>query len=145
MRKVEFSSVLFNGTDNELSKTELSGVLLVNNTNDSSLEFLEFEPTISLEDAPFGIRMVDDSTHYDNRIPNLPYSFHRILPMPPGQPTQLSSSTPSTIWPPMTFPAEDRTTRSSLQYAPETQYPCYSLNQFRLRKITTRLDVFPGP
>lgn len=139
--EIELSRVLLNPPNHESGKTERSWLPPGNDFNRTP-EYREAEPTISLESAILGLKIRHHSTYHDGRNVRGPYSFHHISPM---SPEQQSSSKESTIWPPIIFPAEDRTTRSlSQQPRPPGDSPRYSLNLFELRKTARGLDRLTG-
>lgn len=141
--KIEFSSVELNHPDDELRKYS-SPLRVVDGMTYAyaTPEYLAAKPTISVAAALCGLRIEDDSTHYNHPNPRSRYSFHRVLAM---SATQEPSSNLVAIWPPMTFPAEDRTTVSLSRRALHGTFPSYSQNLFGLTKRPTGLGLVTGP
>lgn len=81
----------------------------------------------------------------DGNLPN-PYSFHRVSAISGvGQ----SPSNEQVLWPPLLFPAADRTSRShaaSRHHGPHGERVRHSLNLFELRKASTSgFGLVSGP
>lgn len=106
--------------------------------NDIGLRrYLETAATLSLQAALAGLSTSGSALPIASRTPGSEYSFHRISPL--GNNTLSESG----IWPPMSFPAKDRTTRSSQQLSPAERLE-YSCSLFGVKKIDVGLDHFTG-
>lgn len=90
------------------------------------------DKTVRRETAILRLRNEHFARAHDNGVNTSAYSFHRVSALTPdGQ----SSSSEQSLWPPMTFPAEDRTSRASARQRGQTgKHSSYSLNLFELRK-----------
>lgn len=136
--KIEFSRVQLHPPGYRPSDTDNARYYLWDSSYGRLPEYLEAETTIVVEHAMFGLRTKEDPTHYNDRNTEDAYPFHRIVTMPV---VRESSSSELAIWPPMAFPAEDRTTiNSPLQYTWLGESPSYSCNVFGVRKAATGFD-----
>lgn len=94
-------------------------------------------PTFQLGRAIPGLRIEPPTGHEQDRVLTNPYSFHRVSPLSEdGQ----SSTSEQSLWPPIIFPAADRTTRShaaSQHHCPPVEQINNSRSLFELTKAST--------
>lgn len=113
--------------------------LIAYRTNDNFPD----DKTVRRETAILGLRNEHLASTHDNGVNTNAYSFHRVSALTPdGE----SSSSEQSLWPPMTFPAEDRTSRASVRQRGQAgKHSSYSLNLFELRKTDpTRFNRLNG-
>lgn len=124
-------------------KMEFAIVVGVMANGDPFAESTVVAPKLRLESAILGLKNENLSMHHEEVDLTKPYSFHRISPL---FPEVESSASKRSLWPPVIFPAKDRTSRlSSRQPIPLVKYRSYSLNLFELKKnSTSALDLLNG-
>lgn len=137
-----FGTLLITRYSSQSGKIELSKVELVRSSEMTSWPgtslYLKAEATVSVQDPILGLSLQGDPIPLLHRNTQSGHLFHRIVAEQP------SSSTTSGIWPPILFPATDRTTRASGQRTMPSERPEYSLNLFGLSKTDPGLDRFTG-
>lgn len=121
-------------------KIECSNLLAVESNDDPLRKRV---PRFELESAIVSLRHEHFSGKLDDRENSSQYSLHRVSPIPAGD---IPSFSERSLWPPVVFPAEERTSRAlSRPRAPPGVHRIYSLNLIEMRKTTNRaLDILSG-